>query len=425
MNQPTPSTSNPADSRRQRWRYFSILALLFLAAVINYIDRQTLSILKPLIKTKLSTDDAGYALLVNVFTFGYALAYMVAGWITDRIGSRIAFVLFVVLWSLATLGCGMVNTFTSFMLCRGLLGLAEPGYQPVTIRALTLWVPVSQRGFTMSLIGSGGTVGSIIAAPVVAGLASAFGWHVAFLGPAILGLAIAVLWWFVYRHPEQPAAAKAEAVMPPQTKTLSWGQLWQQPALWGIVLARFISDPVWYFCLFWLPGYFQEQRGLTLEQAGIIAWIPYFAASLGGISLATVSDRVVRRMERPLAGRVRVLWILALFGPVAALVPHAHSLWLTLALLCVVAVVCLGWLSILGPLVADAFPAGNVGSVWGIAGAFGACGAIIFNYEVGRITSAVGSQTMFLILGGLHLIAAAVLVSLVRERRLKSSGNAG
>jgi ACS family hexuronate transporter-like MFS transporter len=248
---------------------------------------------------------------------------------------------------------------------------------------------------------------------------------VAFLGPAIVGLVIAVLWWFVYRHPEQPAAAQADAVAPPQTAALSWGQLWQQPALWGIVLARFISDPVWYFCLLWLPGYFQEQRGLTLEQAGIIGWIPYFAASLGGISLATVSDRVVRRMGRPIAGRVRVLWILALFGPVAALVPHAHSLWLTLALLCVVAVVCLGWLSILGPLVADAFPAGNVGSVWGIAGAFGAFGAIIFNYEVGRITSAVGSQTMFLILGGLHLIAAAILVSLVRERRLKSSGNAG
>jgi ACS family hexuronate transporter-like MFS transporter len=315
----------------------------------------------------------------------------------------------------------MVNTFSSFLLCRGLLGLAEPGYQPVTIRALTLWVPVSQRGFTMSLIGSGGTVGSIIAAPVVAGLASAFGWHVAFLVPAVIGLVIAVLWWFVYRHPEQPAATEADSVAPPPTAALSWGQLWQQPALWGIVLARFISDPVWYFCLFWLPGYFQEQRGLTLEQAGIIGWIPYFAASLGGISLATVSDRVVRRMGRPIAGRVRVLWILALFGPVAALVPHAHSLWLTLALLSVVAVVCLGWLSILGPLVADAFPAGNVGSVWGIAGAFGACGAIIFNYEVGRITSAVGSQTMFLILGGLHLIAAAILVSLVRERRLKAA----
>lgn len=408
------------NERSSRARYLGILVLLFLAGMINYIDRQSLSILKPLVKSTLNTDEAGYALLVNIFTFCYAGAYILTGWITDRIGARIGFIVFISLWSIATIGCGIANTFFAFALCRALLGLAEPGNQPVTIRALTLWVPVHKRGLTMSLVGAGGTVGSIVAAPSVAWLASSFGWHAAFFLPGVLGLVVGVVWWFVYRNPPHAPSTRQVADAGKIVAPLPWGKLWRQRSLWGIVLARFISDPVWYFCLFWMPGYFQEQRGLSLKESGIIGWIPFLAASVGGISLATCSDWVGRKLGNPLRGRVRVLWLLSLFGPAAVLVPRVDSLIVTVALLCVVAVVSLGWLSILGPLVADAFPPGNVGSVWGIAGAFGATGAVIFNYEVGRITSALGSANMFLILGGLHLVAAAIIVILVRD--LKPSG---
>jgi ACS family hexuronate transporter-like MFS transporter len=249
----------------------------------------------------------------------------------------------------------------------------------------------------------------------VAGLASSFGWHAAFLVPGLIGLIVGGAWWLVYRHPTRPSPAATGASVAESVAALPWGQLWRQRTLWGIVLARFISDPVWYFCLFWMPGYFQEQRGLSLKEAGMVGWIPFFAASVGGITLAATSDWVGRRLGNPLRGRVRVLWMLALLGPAAMLVPRVDSLAASVALLCLVAVVCLGWLSILGPLVADAFPAGNVGSVWGIAGAFGATGAIIFNHQVGRITSAVGSENMFLILGTLHLAAAAIILVLVRQ----------
>ena len=420
----TPENASPLRSAGPRLgaRYWGILLLLFLAAVVNYIDRQSLSVLKPVVKSALKIDEPGYALLVNIFTFFYAGAYILTGWITDRIGCRIGFVLFVTLWSLATLGCGVVNTFSAFAVCNALLGLAEPGNQPVTIRALTLWVPVNRRGFTMSLVGAGGTVGSILAAPLVASVASALGWHAAFLLPGVLGLLVVIAWWWVYQPPPAvdtggPGVSGTEGV-----PALPWRKLWRQRSLWGIVLARFISDPVWYFCLFWMPGYFQEQRGLSLKESGMIGWIPFLAASLGGITLATTSDWVGRKLGNSLRGRVRVLWLLALFGPLAMLVPRVESLGLTVALLCAVAVVSLGWLSILGPLVADVFPAGNVGSVWGIAGAFGATGAILFNYEIGRITSTLGTANMFLILGGLHLAAAAILVTLVREVKPRGDG---
>lgn len=434
----SPQSASPS-VRRRRARFWGILVLLFLAGVVNYIDRQTLSVLKPLVKSALETDESGYALLVNVFTFCYAGAYIVTGWITDRIGARVGFVLFILLWSLATIGCGFADTFVAFAVCRALLGLAEPGNQPVTIRALTLWVPVERRGAVMSLVGAGGTIGSILAAPLVAWLASAFGWHAAFVVPGIIGVVIGVVWWFVYRNPAEaergddgsPAAAPsvsapsavASAAHPGTSSPvpgLPWRRLWCERSLWGIVLARFVSDPVWYFCLFWMPGYFQEQRGLTLKESGNVGWIPFFAASVGGIASAAASDWLGRRLGAPLRGRVRMLCLLSAFGPAAMLVPRVDALVPTIALLCVVAVVCLGWLSILGPLVADVFPAGNVGSVWAIAGAFGATGAILFNHFVGRITTAVGSGNMFLILGGLHLVAAAIVVAMVRPVRPSS-----
>jgi ACS family hexuronate transporter-like MFS transporter len=403
----------PTPDRDRRFRYGAILVLLFLAGVINYVDRQTLSVLKPMVKTALATDDAGYAFLVNVFTLCYAAAYIVAGWLVDRLGARRGLVIFVTLWSFATIACGFAKTFTAFAICRALLGLAEPGNQPVTIRALTLWAPVDRRGLTMSLVGAGGTVGSIAAAPLIAWLANGFGWHAAFIVPGACGLMIAMAWWFVYRNPATAAAASAASST--AVPALPWTSLWRQRSLWGIVLARFVSDPVWYFCLFWMPGYFQEQRGLSLEEAGRIGWIPFLAASLGAVSFAAWSDRLGRRLGDPLRARKRLLAVLALFGPLTMVVPHLPGLAATVAVLSVVSVICLSWLSILGPLVADTFPAGNVASVWSVAGAFGAFGAILFNHEIGRITTSVGATTMFVVLGGLHLLAAAILLTLVRK----------
>ncbi|HEX2862408.1 MAG TPA: MFS transporter [Lacunisphaera sp.] len=399
------------------WRYGAIILLLFGAGMINYVDRQTLSVLKPLVKENLAIDDEKYALLVNIFTFCYAGAYIVTGWLVDRIGPRLALFWFITLWSLATIGCGLSDTFVAFAVFRALLGLAEPGNQPVAVKALTLWVPVERRGLIMSLVGGGSTAGSIVAAPLVAWLATRFGWHAAFIVPGVIGLGIGLVWWFVYRNPPPRADAPAPTAAPSASAApaLRWSQLWRTKSLWGIVLARFVSDPVWYYCLFWMPGYFQEQRGLSLIESGRIGWIPFAAASLGGISIAAYSDRLGRKLGDPWRARVRLLLVLACLGPLCMAVPHVPSLAVTVALLCVIAVVCLGWLSLLGPLVADTFPAGNVGSVWSIAGAFGALGAIIFNHQVGQITTALGSEKMFLILGLLHLLAAAILVSLVRK----------
>ncbi|HYP17235.1 MAG TPA: MFS transporter, partial [Opitutus sp.] len=255
-----------------------------------------------------------------------------------------------------------------------------------------------------------GTIGAIAAPPLISWMALQWSWRAAFLIPAVAGVALAIGWWCYYRDPLAPP----DDVAP--RPTLPRRQLWRRRELWGIVLARLISDPVWYFCLFWMPGYFQEQHGLSLKTAGAIGWIPFLAGNIGALGSAACSDWLVRRKGDPVRARTTVLIVLSCFAPLACVVPFAPTLAVTVALLSIVALVCIGWFAVLGPLAADLFPAGNAGSVWSIAGAFGAVGAMVSNYAIGRISTALGSERMFLVLGCLHFAGLAVLLFSLRRR---------
>ena len=233
----------------------------------------------------------------------------------------------------------------------------------------------------------------------------------------MIGLALAGVWWLVYRDPPavgEPAATAMGANADPRV-AFTWPQLWRTRSLWGILLSRFISDPVWYFCLFWLPGYLQERSGLTLAQIGLLGWIPFLAADLGGVGSSMFSDKLVRRGSEPLHARKLTLAGAALFAPICALTPLFPHPFATLAIFSVVGAVCLTWLFNLGVVVADTFPAANVGSVWGIAGAFGASGAMLFNLYVGHLMDTLGSGRIFAALAVLHPLAAIVLWFTVRR----------
>jgi ACS family hexuronate transporter-like MFS transporter len=180
------------------------------------------------------------------------------------------------------------------------------------------------------------------------------------------------------------------------------------------LLIRFISDPVWYFCLFWLPGYLQEQSGLTLKQIGMVGWIPFLAADLGGIGSAAWSDKLVRNGKNPLRARKIMLTTAAVLAPVCALTPHLPHPAITLIIFSIVGAVCLSWLFTLSVAIAETFPQANVGSVLGIAGGFGAAGAMLFNFFVGQVIGTVGAGQMFAIMAILHPVAAIVLWTMVR-----------
>jgi ACS family hexuronate transporter-like MFS transporter len=395
--------------RPEKRRWF-ILALIFGAMVLNYVDRQVVSVLKPTIKAEFGIDDRGYATLVNAFVICYASAYAVAGWLVDRYGAGRMMFLGLLAWSGASMAAGFTRTIGMLTACRALLGLSEPTTFPSQLRAVTLWFPPALRATANSICAAGSTVGAVVAAPLVAWLALRFNWRAAFWVPAVMGLLLAVVWKLIYRDP--PAATDTAKDVAPRAFT--WPQLWRTRSLWGILLSRFVSDPVWYFCLFWLPGYLQERSGLTLAQVGLVGWIPFLVADLGGIGSSMWSDRLVRRGRAPLRARQLTLAGAALLAPVCALTPHFPQPVVTLAIFSLVGAVCLTWLFNLGVVVAECFPAANVGSVWGIAGAFGALGAICFNLYVGEAMATLGVAKMFTLMAVLHPLAAVILWRLTR-----------
>ena len=405
--------------QRRRW---VILVLIFGALVLNYFDRQIVSILKPTLKAEFSLDDVGYSRLVNIFAICYAAMYPVAGWLVDRFGARGIMLTGIIGWSIACLGAGLTKTFGQLAFFRGMLGLAEPLAYPAQLRAVTAWFPGGLRATANSLCVAGGSIGAIIAPPLVAWLALKFNWHLSFVIPGVIGLIVAIAWWLIYRDPPPEVASRISAASD-ASPSFSWPQLWRTRTLWGILLCRFVSDPVWYFCLFWLPGYLQEKSGLTLQEIGMSGWIPFLAADLGGVGSAAWSDRMVKRGVEPLRARKIMLTAAGVCAPVCALTPHLPHAAATLVLFSIVGAVCLSWLFSLSVVIAETFPAANVGSVMGIAAGFGAAGAIVFNAYVGKMMQTVGASQIFAIMAVLHPLAVLVLWTMVRPEKPNPAPN--
>jgi len=395
-----------------------VVGLLLTAAFLSYFDRLIVSVLKTTLKTEFRIDDAGYALLINVFTGCYAVAYLISGWLTDRIGPRRALTLFVGVWSMVGALCGIAKNFFQLAVLRALLGLFEPGFQPVSIRSGTVWAPPARKGLFLSMCGAGSLFGAIAAPPLVTYIALHYHWRLAFILPGIVGVALATVWWFTYRDPDAqdlPANVPGKGAAPP-VPALSWGELWRHQGVWGIMLSRFFNEPVWAFCLFWLPGYLHESKGATFAQVGLLGWLPFVVGNLGGLGLSAISDAVANRGRERVHSRKLVMYVASAFGLLCIFIPGA-SLTGTLVLFCAITLLCISWLFMTTSLIAEVFPIGNVASIWGMAGAVGSVGAIIFNYLLGHAAHLVGLPTLVLIMGCFHPCAALILRLMVHPLR--------
>ncbi len=408
--------SNP-ESRR-----WFIVAIIFIAIVANYIDRQLVSVLKPVIKAEFELDDSGYAVIINIFTFCYALMYPITGWMVDRFGSKLVMFWGVIVWSLACIGGGISRTVGQFGFFRGLLGVSEPTVFPAQLRAVTVWFPGKLRATANGFCQAGGSIGAIIAPPLVAWLAINYNWHMAFIVMGIVGIVVAILWKLIYREPPKHILDEAlQTTVSKETESFSWKQLWGRRSLWGIILIRFVSDPVWYFCLFWLPGYLQEESGLSLAQVGMFGWIPFLVADLGAVGSSIWSDRIVRKGFAPLQARKKMLTRITFFTALCAVTPFVNSAFITIAIFSVVAFVCVSWLFTTGVVIAESFPVRNVASVQGIAGGFGALGAVLFNFLVGQLMGTLGAEKIFIIMAFLHPLALLILFKVVRPEKPKNT----
>ncbi len=397
---------------RRRWY---IVTVIFIITVFSYVDRQVVSILKPILKEEFSLDDAGYALIVNLFTVCYALMYPVSGWLVDKFSARKVMFWGVVTWSLSSIGSGLARTLFPFAFFRSLLGLAEPTTYPAQIKTVTKWFSGRLRATANSISVAGGTIGSVIAPPFIAWLVLVFSWHAAFIIPGIIGLLVAVIWLMLYREP--PHGYVQDTVTPVNGSgngdSFSWGQLWSKKSLWGILLIRFITDPVWYFILFWLPGLLMEESGLSLSQLGMVGWIPFMAASLGGIASSAWSDWMVRRGRPALRSRKVMLSYVAFLAPVV-LIPDQWGVAVTIVKFSILAAVALSWIYTESVLIAETFPVNNVASVLGIAGGFGAAGSVVFNYLIGQYMTSLGITWIYFVMAVLHPLALFILWKMIR-----------
>ena len=389
--------------------------IIFMITVFSYVDRQVVSILKPILKEEFSLDDRGYAWVINVFTICYALMYPVSGWLVDRFSARKIMFWGIVTWSLSSIGSGLAKSLIPFVFFRSTLGLAEPTTYPAQIKVVTKWFSGRLRATANSISVAGGTIGSVVAPPLIAWLVLSFSWHAAFIIPGTVGLFLAVIWLMVYREP--PARfvhdrISGETTIATET-VFTWGKLWTRRTLWGIVLIRFLTDPVWYFILFWLPGFLMEESGLSLSRLGMVGWIPFMAASLGGIASSAWSDWMVRRGKAALRSRKVMLSWVAFLAPVI-LIPDCFGVTVTIFKFSILGIVALSWIYTESILIAETFPIGNVASVLGIAGGFGAAGAVIFNYLIGHYMTLAGTGWIFAAMAVLHPLALFILWNMIR-----------
>ncbi len=397
---------------RRRWL---IVTVIFIITVFSYVDRQVVSILKPILKEEFSLDDKGYALIINLFTICYALMYPVSGWLVDKFSARKIMFWGVITWSLSSIGSGLSRTLVPFAIFRSVLGLAEPTTYPAQIKTVTRWFSGRLRATANSISVAGGTIGSVIAPPLIAWLVISFSWHAAFIIPGVVGLVVAIIWLLLYRDP--PKGYVRDTVSPDgdpeKSVAFTWGQLWRKRSMWGIVLIRFTTDPVWYFILFWLPGFLMEESGLTLSQLGMVGWIPFLAASLGGIGTSAWSDWMVRKGRPPLRSRKLMLSYVAFLAPVI-LIPDSLGVAVTIIKFSILAAVALSWIYTESVLIAETFPINNVASVLGIAGGFGAAGSVIFNYLIGQYMASMGTTWIFIVMALLHPLAIFLLWKMIR-----------
>lgn len=385
-------------------RSWLLLALLFGIGLLNYLDRQTLSILKATLKLEFALTDTHYSWLVTAFMGPYIVFYVVSGRFVDRFGTRVGLAAFTAVWSLANGLSGLAQNFGQLAAARALLGAAEPGAFPAIQRVMMTWFPPERRAFAWSLLSPCTTVGAILAPPLVALLTGWWSWHLAFILPGAVGLSLAAAWWFSDRHPPGLPGEPETVAPPPPLRAIL-----RDRRVWLLLTARALTDPVWYFHLFWLPGYLQERLGVSLPQLGWIGWIPSFVASAAVMATGRTTDYFVARGHSPVNVRVAMFALAAVAAPVGAFTTFAPSITTALVLISLVAIVCQIWFFGQGLLVADVFPKTSAATIAGLLGAVGASGGLLLNLLAGPLIERAGYVPVFVALAGLHPLAAVML----------------
>ena len=392
---------------RTRWW---VVTLLFLATVINYVDRQTLSVLAPVLRDEFHMTNTDYSRVVFAFLLAYMIMQSGSGRIMDRLGSRRGFTLTIAWWSAAAMLHATANSIFSFGVFRFLLGLGEAGNWPGGVKVVSEWFPPRERAFAVGFFNGGSTLGAVIAPPLVTWIALKWGWRQAFVLTGALGFVWMAAWFAFYRTPTKPPEWEI-----PVTTRIRWRDLFRFRQVWALLGARMFCDPVWWFYVFWLPEYLKRERHFSLAEIGYFAWIPFLTADAGCMIGGALSGMLIRAGWPVLRARKTVMAVAAalLLAGIPAVL--AHSATAALALISLVTFAYSVWASNILTLPADLFPQHVVASVSGISGTGAALGGMIFTLLTGFVVDRFSYVPVFVAAGVMPLVAASFILSGVRK----------
>ena len=405
-----------------------IVALICTLTVINYIDRQTLSVLAPTIRAEFGMSNKDYSNVVTLFLVGYTISQALSGRLLDKIGTRRGFMLFVGVWTVASMLHSVAAGVLSLMFFRFILGLGEAGNWPGAAKTVAEWFPVKERAFAMAIFNNGSVLGAVLAPPVIVWVSLHYGWRKTFFVGAGLSAIVMVIWWFFFftpaEHPRLSAeeaeyirAGQAESDKGSDTATRRpWTSLFNHRQVWALIAARMLTDPIWWFLISWLPSYLTSARGFTPVRIGMLAWIPFLFGDVGTLAGGAASSLLIRSGWSVDRARKTVLVASILLVPLGVgLVVTSTGDAGVIAAISLIAFGFQSWIANVHTLPSDCFAKQDVGSVFGIGGMAAGIASILFTLAIGRIVDRFSYTPVFLIVGVMGPLAAVLFLTIMRR----------
>jgi len=409
---------------RFRW---SVCALLFFATTINYMDRQVIGLVEPTLKHDFGWSDTTFGTINGIFQFFYASGLLLFGAIIDRVGTKIGYAISIIGWSLSAMGHGLARATTGFTVARSALGLSEAGNFPSAIKAVAEWFPKRERALATGIFNSGANIGQVVAPLMVPPILAIYGWQAAFVATGALGLIWLVFWWFIYEIPSRkkglsPAEFKHihsddEDTGSATGSRVPWRKLLSVRQTWAFVFGKFLTDPIWWFYLFWLNAYFHDVFHTSDKK---ITWplvVIYSCTTVGSIGGGYLSGYLIRKGWPIYKARKTVMFIFALCVVPVVLAGYLKDMWLITAVIALAASAHQAWSANIFTTASDMFPKKAVSSITGIGGMAGSIGGIIFQPSVGMLLDyftkhndkTLGYTIIFLICGSAYLLAWVIM----------------
>ena len=410
------SSPPPDDSRPGHFRW-TVCGLLFAASTINYIDRQVLGILAPHLQKVIGWNEVQYGYIVSAFQVAYAIGLAAFGRFIDRFGTRVGYALAICLWSVAAMAHAAARSALTFGIARFALGLGEAGNFPSAIKAVAEWFPRRERALATGLFNAGTNVGALVAPAVVPWITIHFGWPAAFLATGAVGFIWLVFWIALYEVPERKKNMRPRELAhilsdPPESAParISWLRLLRFPQTWAIVVGKFLTDPIWWFYLYWLAKFLNARFGLTLTRLGPPLIAIYLITDIGSIGGGWASSALIKAGRSVNHSRKTVMLACALCVVPVVFANGISSMWGAVLIISLAAAAHQAWSANIFTFASDMFPKHAVGSVTGLGGTAGAVGGIIFAASAGHILELTGSYlTLFIIAGSAYLVALGLI----------------